>query len=105
MCFNNPDITLTFENPNHQSSAFDNMEIVITETQTQTINPPPSIDTNMILSSMCIEIFESFMELVDARRNDIHLVNYSFKWLHLRKLIDCALDSLQEMVVASQHET
>ena len=45
------------------------------------------------------------MELVDGRRNVIHLVNYSFKWLQLRKLVGCALDSLQEMVVASQQET
>ena len=107
ICFSNPHITLTFENPNNHfsTSAGDNVENVITETQTQTSNPPLNIDTNMILSTMCIEIFESLMELVDGRRNVIHLVNYSFKWLQLRKLVGCALDSLQEMVVASQQET
>jgi len=111
--FNDPEISIMFENPNHQpsGSANDNVENVITQTQTQTQshtqtfnNPPPSIDTNFILSSVCIDIFESLMELVDARRNVIQLVNYSFKWSHLRKLIDCTLDSLQEMLVASQQE-
>jgi hypothetical protein len=58
----------------------------------------------MILSSVCIEIFESLMELVETRRNDIQLFNYSYKWSQLKKLIDSTLDSLQEIVVASQQE-
>jgi hypothetical protein len=109
--FNDPEITITFENPDHLSSASVNdseaMENVITATQTQTqtfINPPPTIDTDMILSSVCIEIFESLMELVETRRNDIQLFNYSYKWSQLKKLIDSTLDSLQEIVVASQQE-
>jgi len=72
--FNDPEITIKFENPNHQPSTSvddtDVMETVITEitNQTQTfINPHPSIHSNFVLRSVCIEIFESLLDLVEDR--------------------------------------
>lgn len=65
-------------------------DTVITETQTQTqpfINPPLTIVTNIILSNVCIEIFESLMELVEDRNKDMPSIHYIIKWDKLRKLV------------------
>jgi hypothetical protein len=82
--FTDPEITNTYKNPNHKPpasvddiQAMDIQETVITKTQTQTfINPPPIIDTNIILRSGCIEIFESLMELVEDRIKAMPSGNY-----------------------------
>jgi len=111
--FTNLEITITYVNPNHHQTlasaydtqAMDILEIVITENQTQTyINPPLIIDTNLILRSVCIEIFKSLIKLVEARKNVIQLVNYTYKWDNFKKLVDNTLDNLKEMAIASQQE-
>jgi len=53
---------------------------------------------------VCQEIFDRLLELVEARNQTTHLVNYADKWNNLRKLVDNTLDNLQAMVIASQLE-
>jgi len=108
--FTYPKITITYENPNHQPLAcVDDTEVmnipkvVITETQTF-INLSPIIDNNLVLRSVCIEIFESMMELVEDRNKVMPSDIYIDKWNRLRKLVDANLDYLQEMVIASEQE-
>lgn len=53
---------------------------------------------------MCQEIFDSLLELVEARHQAIHLLNYIDTWNSLRKLVDNTLDNLQTIAIASQQE-
>jgi len=53
---------------------------------------------------VCQEIFDSLLELVEARHQAIHLVNYIDKWNNLRKLMDSTLGNLQTIAIASQQE-
>lgn len=62
------------------------------------------LTSNLVLQGVCQEIFDSLLELVEARHQAIHLVNYADKWNRLKKLMHYTLDNLYTMEIASQQE-